>query len=50
MAVTTHVWHKRLEFPGNETIVMHSPSVIVHYLQSAQPDEWGTTQVQRYIH
>ncbi|CAH1783250.1 unnamed protein product, partial [Owenia fusiformis] len=42
-AITNNVWHKRLEFPGGETIVMHNPNVIVHFRASAQPDEWGTT-------
>ncbi|KAM9324607.1 SEC23-interacting protein [Gastrophryne carolinensis] len=37
-------WHRRLEFPGGETIVMHNPKVIVQFQQSAIPDEWGTLQ------
>lgn len=41
-AVLNNVWHKRLEFPGGETIVMHNPNVIVHFQASSQPDEWGT--------
>lgn len=40
-----NVWHKRLEFPGGETIVMHNANVIVHFTASSQPDEWGSTQV-----
>ncbi|XP_008104997.1 SEC23-interacting protein isoform X2 [Anolis carolinensis] len=43
-AVTTNQWHRRLEFPGGETIVMHNPKVIVQFQPSAMPDEWGTTQ------
>uniref|UniRef100_A0A8D0GCJ6 WWE domain-containing protein n=1 Tax=Sphenodon punctatus TaxID=8508 RepID=A0A8D0GCJ6_SPHPU len=43
-AVTTNQWHRRLEFPGGETIVMHNPKVIVQFQPSAIPDEWGTTQ------
>ncbi|KAM5142374.1 SEC23-interacting protein isoform 2-T2 [Mantella aurantiaca] len=43
-AVTTNQWHRRLEFPGGETIVMHNPKVIVQFQQSAIPDEWGTPQ------
>ncbi|XP_074642043.1 triacylglycerol hydrolase DDHD2-like isoform X2 [Tubulanus polymorphus] len=43
-AVLTNVWHKRLEFPGGETIVMHNPNVIVHFRPSSLPDEWGTVQ------
>lgn len=46
-----NVWHKRLEFPGGETIVMHNANVIVHFTASSQPDEWGSTQVmhQAYV-
>lgn len=43
-AVTTNQWHRRLEFPSGETIVMHNPKVIVQFQPSAVPDEWGTTQ------
>uniref|UniRef100_A0A672P2E9 DDHD domain-containing protein n=1 Tax=Sinocyclocheilus grahami TaxID=75366 RepID=A0A672P2E9_SINGR len=43
-AVTTNQWHRRLEFPSGETIVMHNPKVIVQFQPSAMPDEWGTTQ------
>lgn len=43
-AVTTNQWHRRLEFPGGETIIMHNPKVIVQFQQSAIPDEWGTPQ------
>uniref|UniRef100_A0A8C3H6C2 SEC23-interacting protein n=1 Tax=Chrysemys picta bellii TaxID=8478 RepID=A0A8C3H6C2_CHRPI len=43
-AVTTNQWHRRLEFPNGETIVMHNPKVIVQFQPSAVPDEWGTTQ------
>ncbi|XP_076830402.1 SEC23-interacting protein isoform X2 [Brachyhypopomus gauderio] len=43
-AVTTNQWHRRLEFPSGETIVMHNPKVIVQFQASAVPDEWGTTQ------
>ncbi|NP_001091152.1 SEC23 interacting protein S homeolog [Xenopus laevis] len=43
-AVTTNQWHRRLEFPGGETIVMHNPKVIVQFQQSLMPDEWGSPQ------
>ncbi|XP_008825518.1 SEC23-interacting protein isoform X3 [Nannospalax galili] len=43
-AVTTHQWHRRLEFPSGETIVIHNPKVIVQFQPSSVPDEWGTTQ------
>ncbi|XP_029926108.1 SEC23-interacting protein isoform X3 [Myripristis murdjan] len=43
-AVSTNQWHRRLEFPSGETIVMHNPKVIVQFQPSAMPDEWGTTQ------
>ncbi|GAB1610603.1 phospholipase DDHD2-like isoform X4 [Argonauta hians] len=41
-AIFNNLWHKKLEFPGGETIVMHSPHVIVHFQTSCQSDEWGT--------
>ncbi|XP_006820775.1 SEC23-interacting protein-like, partial [Saccoglossus kowalevskii] len=40
-AVTNNVWHRRLEFPDGETVVMHNPNVIVHFRPSTQADEWG---------
>uniref|UniRef100_A0A8C9NIJ8 SEC23-interacting protein n=1 Tax=Serinus canaria TaxID=9135 RepID=A0A8C9NIJ8_SERCA len=43
-AVTTNQWHRRLEFPNGETIVMHNPKVIVQFQPSTTPDEWGTSQ------
>ncbi|XP_020843892.1 SEC23-interacting protein isoform X3 [Phascolarctos cinereus] len=43
-AVTTNLWHRRLEFPSGETIVMHNPKVIVQFQPSSVSDEWGTTQ------
>ncbi|MCI4376328.1 hypothetical protein PGIGA_G00187260 [Pangasianodon gigas] len=43
-AVCTNQWHRRLEFPSGETIVMHNPKVIVQFQPTATPDEWGTTQ------
>ncbi|CAH2323276.1 SEC23-interacting [Pelobates cultripes] len=43
-AITSNQWHRRLEFPGGETIVMHNPKVIVQFQHSAVPDEWGTPQ------
>ncbi|TSK22692.1 SEC23-interacting protein [Bagarius yarrelli] len=43
-AVCTNQWHRRLEFPSGETIVMHNPKVIVQFQATAMPDEWGTTQ------
>ncbi|XP_029466387.1 SEC23-interacting protein isoform X2 [Rhinatrema bivittatum] len=42
-AITSNQWHRRLEFPSGETIVMHNPKVIVQFQPSAVPDEWGTT-------
>ncbi|XP_041368088.1 phospholipase DDHD2-like isoform X2 [Gigantopelta aegis] len=43
-AIVYNMWHKRLEFPGDETIVMHNPNVIVHFQATSQPDEWGNIQ------
>ena len=31
-AMTTGVWHQRLEFPSGEIIVMHSPHAMVHFM------------------
>ena len=42
-AILNNVWHRRLEFPDGETIVMHNPNVIVHFRPSAKPDEWGSS-------
>lgn len=53
-AMETGGWHRRLEFPGNVVIVMHSANVIVQFPASATPDEWGNVQVnsstERYIY
>ncbi|KAL4231202.1 S23-interacting protein [Mactra antiquata] len=43
-AVTSGVWHKPIQFDSGETVVMHNPNVMVHYVSSSQPDEWGTVQ------
>ncbi|XP_069140492.1 phospholipase DDHD2-like [Argopecten irradians] len=43
-ALTNNAWHKRLEFPGGETVVIHNQNVMVHFQPSSQPDEWGTVQ------
>nr|XP_045011580.1 SEC23-interacting protein isoform X2 [Jaculus jaculus] len=43
-AITMNQWHRRLEFPSGETIVIHNPKVIVQFHPSSMPDEWGTTQ------
>ncbi|NWI95676.1 S23IP protein, partial [Pitta sordida] len=43
-AVTTNQWHRRLEFPNGETIVMHNPKVIVQFQPAGTPDEWGASQ------
>jgi len=43
-AMTTGVWHERLEFPSGEIIVMHSPHAMVHFMPNSEPDEWGTVQ------
>lgn len=40
-SMATGSWHQRLELPGNQTVVMHNSSVMVHFLPSSHPDEWG---------
>jgi hypothetical protein len=42
--LATNEWHKKIEFPDGDTVIMHSPQVIVHYPPSAAPDQYGTTQ------
>ncbi|XP_070539993.1 triacylglycerol hydrolase DDHD2-like [Ptychodera flava] len=42
VAVTNNLWHRRLEFPDGEAVVMHNPNVIVHFRPTSHPDEWGT--------
>lgn len=38
-------WHKKVPLPNGETVVFHGPTVIVHFLQSQNPDSWGSTAV-----
>ncbi|XP_035891404.1 uncharacterized protein LOC118502834 isoform X2 [Anopheles stephensi] len=40
-AATTGEWHRRVTIPNGETVVFHGPSVIVHFLQTQNPDTWG---------
>ncbi|KAH7982350.1 hypothetical protein HPB52_004192 [Rhipicephalus sanguineus] len=40
-AMASGCWHQKLELPGNQTVVMHNSSVMVHFLPSSHPDEWG---------
>uniref|UniRef100_T1JH84 DDHD domain-containing protein n=1 Tax=Strigamia maritima TaxID=126957 RepID=T1JH84_STRMM len=40
-AMMTNSWYRRLEFPGGETIIMHNPQLVVHFLPSKMHDEWG---------
>ncbi|ELU13719.1 hypothetical protein CAPTEDRAFT_169179 [Capitella teleta] len=44
--LATNEWHKRIEFPDGDTVIMHSPQVIVYYPPSATPDQYGTTPDQ----
>ncbi|XP_004922247.3 uncharacterized protein LOC101741044 isoform X2 [Bombyx mori] len=37
-AVTTGEWHRKLLLPNNEMVVMHGPSVMVHFLHSGSTD------------
>jgi len=36
-------FHKKLLCPGGETIVIHSPQVILHYSGAGELDAWGNT-------
>ncbi|CAG0883480.1 unnamed protein product [Darwinula stevensoni] len=38
-ALMTGTWHRRLEFPGGESIVIHGPNSIVHFPISLTPTE-----------
>ncbi|XP_062554414.1 mucin-2 isoform X2 [Armigeres subalbatus] len=40
-AATSGEWHRRVVIPTGETVVFHGPSVIVHFLQTQNPDAWG---------
>uniref|UniRef100_A0A182W2W5 DDHD domain-containing protein n=1 Tax=Anopheles minimus TaxID=112268 RepID=A0A182W2W5_9DIPT len=40
-AATSGEWHRRVTIPNGETVVFHGPSVIVHFLQTQNPDTWG---------
>uniref|UniRef100_A0A182QDM0 DDHD domain-containing protein n=1 Tax=Anopheles farauti TaxID=69004 RepID=A0A182QDM0_9DIPT len=40
-AATSGEWHRRVTIPNGETVVFHGPSVIVHFLQTQNPDAWG---------
>ncbi|XP_065074258.1 proline-rich protein 36 isoform X2 [Ochlerotatus camptorhynchus] len=40
-AATSGEWHRRIVIPNGETVVFHGPSVIVHFLQTQNPDSWG---------
>ncbi|XP_053682318.1 uncharacterized protein LOC128732903 isoform X2 [Sabethes cyaneus] len=42
-AATSGEWHRRITIPSGETVVFHGPSVIVHFLQTQNPDAWGNT-------
>ena len=47
--LSNNEWHKKIEFPDGDTIVMHNSQVIVHYPPSAKPDQYGTTQVRAQL-
>ncbi|XP_021694176.1 uncharacterized protein LOC5564210 isoform X2 [Aedes aegypti] len=40
-AATSGEWHRRVVIPNGETVVFHGPSVIVHFLQTQNPESWG---------
>ncbi|KAL8596924.1 hypothetical protein ACOMHN_062294 [Nucella lapillus] len=46
-AILSDDWHKRIELPARDSVVMHNPSVIVHYPAASQPDEWGNVQTDQ---
>ncbi|XP_055585079.1 mucin-2, partial [Uranotaenia lowii] len=40
-AATSGEWQRRIVIPNGETVVFHGPSVIVHFLQTQNPESWG---------
>lgn len=38
-------WHRKLPLANGETVVFHSPGVIVHFLASESPDNWPNAAV-----
>uniref|UniRef100_A0A1Q3FIX4 Putative phosphatidic acid-preferring phospholipase a1 n=1 Tax=Culex tarsalis TaxID=7177 RepID=A0A1Q3FIX4_CULTA len=40
-AATSGEWHRRVVLPNGETVVFHGASVIVHFLQTQNPEAWG---------
>lgn len=42
-------WHKRIELPNRDTIVLHSHDVIVLFPPSIPTDEWNQTPVSNKI-
>ncbi|CAH0731110.1 unnamed protein product, partial [Brenthis ino] len=41
--VTTGEWHRRLMLNNNEMVVMHGPSVMVHFVQNSSADDFATS-------
>ncbi|WAR22593.1 S23IP-like protein [Mya arenaria] len=46
-AISSGVWHKPIRLESGETVVMHNANVMVHYVASSQPDEWGNLQTDQ---
>ncbi|WAR22550.1 S23IP-like protein [Mya arenaria] len=46
-AISSGVWHKPIRLESDETVVMHNANVMVHYVASSQPDEWGNLQTDQ---
>jgi hypothetical protein len=38
-------WHQKLEYPGGDAIVIHSPSVIMHYTAPSPGYSWASAVV-----
>ncbi|XP_045783593.1 uncharacterized protein LOC123879738 isoform X2 [Maniola jurtina] len=46
-SVTTGEWHRRLMLPNDEMVVMHGPTVMVHFLQASTDAFSATPQSMR---
>ncbi|CAH2216776.1 jg16808, partial [Pararge aegeria aegeria] len=48
-SVTTGEWHRRLILPNNEMVVMHGPTVMVHFLQTSTDTFTSTPSMRQRV-
>ncbi|CAG9855431.1 unnamed protein product [Phyllotreta striolata] len=46
VAFESNQWHRKIELPNGETVVLHGPDVLVLFSQSQVPDAWGNSTTQ----